>query len=96
MRGTVALVTVMTLMLFAGLGLLAYGVATKMRQDETAAMRELELPAVASVQMMSPWKNGVALYLVTPGGDFLYLVDPAKEKPVRIPVVRRADAVQNP
>ena len=97
MRGIVAIVTGMTLLLFFGMGFLIYAIATKAApQKLSQARRELALPAAARVQLMAPWRNGVAVYVDSPSGDYLYFVDPAQEKPLSLRLVRKDHAVQNP
>jgi hypothetical protein len=89
MRGMIALVTVMTVLLFAGLGLVVYGISTNASlRPKHEAMKELTLPASANVQHMAPWQNGVALYVTTPKGDYLYLVDPLQNAQLRVDVKR--------
>lgn len=89
MRGMIALVTVMTILLFAGLGLVVYGISTNASlRPKHETMKELTLPASASVQHMTQWQNGVALYVTTPKGDYLYLVDPLQNAQLRVDVKR--------
>ncbi|MDE1153789.1 MAG: hypothetical protein PW788_14740 [Micavibrio sp.] len=50
---------------------------------------ELELPALSSVEHVSAWKDGVALYVGTPTGDYIYFVDPASGvSPLRVKIKR--------
>lgn len=89
MRGMIALVTVMTVLLFAGLGLLVYGIATNASmRPKTEPLKEIVLPSVGSIQMMSAWKGGLAIYVVSPDGDSIHFVDPEQGKQLRIPVKR--------
>ena len=89
MRGMIALVTVMTILLFAGLGLVVYGISTNASlRPKHEAMKELALPASANVTHMTQWQNGVALYVTTPKGDYLYLVDPVQNAQLRVDVKR--------
>ena len=89
MRGMIALVTVMTVLLFAGLGLLVYGIATNASmRPKVEPLQEITLPPVGSIQMMSAWKGGLAMYVVSPKGDEIYFVDPEQGKQMRIPVKR--------
>jgi len=63
----------------------------------TADTRELELPALSSVEHISAWKDGVALYVGTPGGDYIYFVDPASGiSPLRVKVKRGHDEAPAP
>jgi hypothetical protein len=99
MRGMIVLVTVMSLLLLAGLGLFAYGIATKtgLRAKAPAqALTEVVLPSVSSIQTMSAWKNGIAMYVASPKGDFLYFIDPEQKAQLRVPLRRADDAVQAP
>jgi hypothetical protein len=89
MRGMIALVTVMTLLLFIGLGLLVYGIATNASlKPKHETLKEITLPSVGSIQMMSAWRGGLALYVVSPKGDAIYFVDPDDSKQLRIDVKR--------
>lgn len=89
MRGMIALVTVMTLLLFVGLGLVVYGIATNASlRPKHEAMKEITLPAVSNIQMMSAWQGGLALYVVSPKGDYIYFVDPLQNAQMRVDVKR--------
>ncbi len=89
MRGMIALVTVMTILLFAGLGLVVYGIATNASlKPKHETMKEISLPAGSSIKMMSQWQNGLALYVEAPKGDYLYLVDPLQNGSLRVDIKR--------
>ena len=89
MRGMIALVTVMTVLLFAGLGLVVYGISTNASlRPKHEVMKELTLPATGNVQHMTPWQSGLALYVSTPKGDYIYFVDPLQNAQMRVDVKR--------
>ena len=89
MRGMIALVTVMTVLLFAGLGLVVYGISTNASlRPKHETMKELKLPAVSNIQFMSAWQGGLALYVVSPKGDYIYFVDPLQNAQMRVDVKR--------
>lgn len=83
MRGLQILVTVMTILLFAGMGLLVYGFATKSSELDSRleaappseAMVEILVPPSSAVLQIAPWRDGVALHLkVQKKGEFIYFV----------------------
>lgn len=52
--------------------------------------KEITLPSVSTIQLMSPYKDGVALYVATPKGDFIYFADPVHGlAPARISIKRQ-------
>ena len=99
MRGLKTLVATMTVLLALGMGLLVYGLVTKTstkitaKQPVTAAPSELQLPNLSHVEHISAWKDGIALYVATPDGDYIYFVDPTSGvSPARIKIKRTTDA----
>ena len=95
MRGLKTLVAAMTLLIVLGLTLLAYGLATKTtaKQPVKAGESELQLPDLSHVEHISAWKDGVALYVATPDGDYIYFVDPSSGvSPARVKIKRKTDS----
>jgi hypothetical protein len=66
-------------MIVVCLVLLVYGLTRQTGgfQEKVQETRTVTLPRVSTIQMMSPYKNGIALYVATPQGDFIYFADPA-------------------
>lgn len=90
MAGVKMLVGVMTLLIALCLGALVYGLVAK--TGPKAGDVALALPSLSRVEQMSSWKNGVALYVATPKGDFIYFVDPSTGvAPTRVSVRRTAE-----
>jgi hypothetical protein len=97
MRAIKAAVVVMTLLIFAALGLLAHDFLSGPSARAAAAAsalpmdappKDLALPAKATIRMMSPWKNGLALDVTTPEGEYIYFIDPATQQQTHITVTR--------
>lgn len=90
MAGIKALVAIMTLLIAVCLGLLAYGLVAKTAPQPGDIA--LSLPGLSRVEHVSAWKDGVALYVATPKGDFIYFVDPARGvTPTRVQIKRAAE-----
>ena len=90
MAGVKILVGVMTLAIAVCLGFLAYGLAVKTHAPKGDIA--LSLPSLSHVEHISAWKDGVALYVATPKGDFIYFVDPSKGvTPNRVLIKRDAE-----
>ena len=94
MRGLKTLVATMTVLLALGMGLLVYGLVTKTSSKTAASVSsELQLPNLSHVEHISAWKDGVALYVATPDGDYIYFVDPSSGvSPARVKIKRTTDA----
>ena len=93
MQGMKILVGVMSLMIVACIGLLAYGLATKtgelvaaepQAEKPAETMTELVLPALSRIERMSGDANGAALYVESTEGDYIYFVSPAGSSRIRI------------
>jgi hypothetical protein len=96
MSGIKALVTVMTLMIFSCLGLLVYGLAVKNPFKPEGGSVSVTLPAVGDIRMMSGYSGGLALYIVSPEGEWIYFVDPRQQgAATKVKVERAAAGGQN-
>ena len=98
MRGLQVLITVMTVLIFIGLGLLVYGFASKgaklgMRPPVPATVQELKLPTGAKIERISPWREGLALHIAAPKGEYIFLVNPSGTIATKLVIKRAADAV---
>ena len=74
-------IVIMTTLLVAGLGLLVYGFATQSRTSSIAPDAEFEVPQGSAIRQMTGYKDGLAFYLSTPKGEFVYLYNPTTGKP---------------
>ncbi len=97
MRGLQVLITVMTVAIFIGLGLLVYGFATKgaklgMRPPTPAAIQELALPTGGKIERISPWREGLALHITAPKGEYIFLVNPSGTVATKLVIKHTADA----
>lgn len=96
MRGLQLLIIVMTTMLFVGMGVLAYGLATggKMGAKATPpAVRDITLPPSSKIEKISPWRDGLALHVTAPKGEYIYLVNPGGGIATTLVVKRSAAGV---
>ena len=81
MRGVKLLVTVMTTLIFICMGLLVYGLISKGKTERInnylspQAAPELVLPLGAKVDKMSSWREGLALHVTTPKGEYIYFLN---------------------
>lgn len=80
MRGLVALVTLMSVLIVAGLALFAYGMATKLAPDTVKEHPALVLPAGSRIEEIAGYKNGLAFHVVEKGEHHIYLVSPSTGK----------------
>lgn len=92
MTGIKALVTVMTLMIFSCLGLLVYGLAVKNPFKPADGSVSVTLPAVGDIRMMTGYSGGLALYVVSPQGEWIYFVDPRQQGDATKVKIERAAA----
>jgi hypothetical protein len=84
MRGLKALVAVMSLLIVAGLGLLAYGVSRQkgaLVLTPPRSMAPLSLPKGSTVWQMTPYDGGLALYVTSREGEYIYFYDPHTGRP---------------
>jgi hypothetical protein len=88
MRKLIALVTVMTALIFAGVGLLVWGLATKIHAP-AAAMSDIVLPAQGRITAIAGYKDGLALHVSARDGEYIYLYDPQKGTPAGRIAVKR-------
>lgn len=102
MRGLQILVTVMTILLFAGMGLLVYGFATKRPElgsqlgaaPPSEGIGEILVPPSSSVLQIAPWRDGVALHLkVRNKGEFIYFVRQNGAVATKLAIRSEEDAV---
>lgn len=97
MRGVKLLVTVMTLLIFVCMGLLVYGLISKSKTERInnflspKSAPELVLPIGAKVEKMSPWREGLALHVSTPKGEYIYFLN-SSGTVVNTLSIRRSDA----
>lgn len=81
MRGLKILVTIMTLLLIGGTGFLGYSIVTKAgKLAATPDMAPLQLPVNSDIKEMAGYEDGVALYVSSPEGEFIYLYNLASGK----------------
>jgi len=97
MRGLQLLVIVMTAVLFVGMGLLVYGLATKGGRPaaKSPAVQELALPLSSKIEKILPWRDGLALHVTAPKGEYIYLVNPGGTLATTLVIKRSGDAVPN-
>lgn len=88
MKRLVVLVTVMTFLLFAGLVVLIYGLATKLHHKDKATA-DIVLPAGSQIQHVSNGDDSVVLHVTEKGAQYLYFYDPITGKPQRRIAIRK-------
>jgi len=98
MRGVQLAIVIMTALIFIGLGLLVYGVIREgaklgAKNAIAAPVQELALPPSAKIEKISPWKEGLALHVTAPKGEYIYLVTPGGKIATTLVIKRSADAV---
>ena len=88
MRGLIALVTVMSLLIVAGIGLLVWGVIrTGAELQATRDLAPLELPAGMALKQVSGYDGGAVLHVAGAEGEFVYFYDLSAGKlAARLPV----------
>ena len=109
MRGLPLIVGVMTVLIFAGMGLLVYGFAKKGAElgkgaipapaPVTATFKladSITLPAGAAIQHMSGWKDGLALHVTTEDGEYIYLINGDGSMAGRTAIRRTSNAAEQP
>lgn len=98
MRGVKLAITVMTTLIFIGMGLLIYGVATKsaelgLKAKAPPPVQDLALPVGAKIEHMSPWREGMALHLSTPKGEYIFLLRSDGTVASKLAIRHSADAL---
>lgn len=91
MRGLVALVTALGLLIILALGFVVYGFVRPAKTEITPlANAALMLPAGSTVKHMTALQDDLALYVTARNGEAIYLVD-AKSGAIKskIPVERQ-------
>jgi len=82
MRGPILAVTILSSLIIICLVLLVYGMVEKGAGLAPARdMAALVLPKGSSVKQMTTYDNDLALYVDTPGGEYIYLYNPRKGAP---------------
>ncbi|MEZ0262408.1 MAG: hypothetical protein ACAH80_15495 [Alphaproteobacteria bacterium] len=92
MRGAKILVTVLTTLIFACMGLIVYGFVVKNPFKPVGENMSVTLPAVGDIRMMSGYAGGLALYVVSPEGEWIYFVDPRQKGEAAKVKIERAAA----
>lgn len=86
MRSLLAVVITMGVLIFVGIGVLVWGIATKMDSGAISARPALTLPAGSKVTHMTGDRKSLALYVTGKDGDKIYFIDPAKGLRAVMPV----------
>lgn len=95
MRGAKILVTVLTLMIFICMGLIVYGLTVKNPFKPVGENMSVTLPHIGDIRMMSGYAGGLALYVVSPEGEWIYFVDPRqKGEAAKVKIERAAAPAQ--
>ncbi len=93
MRGLVILVSTMSLLIVVGLGLVAYGVATKLGSEKLSESPALILPQGSNVTDMTSYKGNIALLVTEKGEKQIYVVNPKTGKAlIRMPIAATGTA----
>jgi hypothetical protein len=96
MRGAKILVTVLTTLIFACMGLIVYGFVVKNPFKPVGENMSVTLPAIGDIRMMSGYAGGLALYVVSPDGEWIYFVDPRQKGEAAKVKIERAAATPAP
>ncbi len=87
MRGLVILVSAMSFLIVIGLGLVAYGFATKLGSEKLSESPALILPQGSNVTDMASYKGDIALLVTQNGEKLIYVVNPKTGKAlIRMPI----------
>lgn len=92
MKSAQILVGIMTALILVFITLIAYGIMSGGPSYHAAATqtKTITLPSVSTIQLMAPYKDGIALYVATPKGDFIYFADPKNGlSPARLSILRK-------
>jgi len=68
-----ALVGIMTFLIFVCFCLMIYGVRKQTEKLQESVEATLALPAVSTIQSISSYDDGLALYVQSTDGDYIYL-----------------------